>query len=211
MKNWLYKLFISDINNHCYRNCLDYFPDNSAILDVGIGNGMMMKNYHDMIKSKRLKITGVDIDKTYLKYCSGLIQDYQLGDYIEIHQTCIEHFEPREKAYFDFILFSMSFMLLNDQRLVLERIKDWLKPDGEIIFFQTIYKEKFSIMEIIKPRLKYVTTIGFGTVTYEKPFYALLNKHDLSILEDRLVKKAWFKGEYRMIATSLNQKERTNI
>ena len=206
MKNWLYKLFISDINDHCYKNCLDYFPDTSAILDVGIGNGMMMKNYHDVIKTKRLRITGVDIDQTYLKYCGGLIQDYQLGDYIEIHQNCIEHFEPREKAYFDFVLFSMSFMLLNDQRLVLERIKDWLKPDGEIIFFQTIYKETFPVMEIVKPRLKYVTTIDFGTVTYEKAFYALLNKHDLSILEDRLVKKAWFKGEYRMIATSLNQK-----
>jgi ubiquinone/menaquinone biosynthesis C-methylase UbiE len=206
MKNWLYKLFVSDINDHCYKNCLDYFPDNSAVLDVGIGNGMMMKNYHDVIKSKRLKITGVDIDQTYLKYCSGLIQDYQLGDYIEIHQNFIEYFEPAEKVYFDFILFSMSFMLLNDQRLVLERIKDWLKPDGEIIFFQTIYKEKFPVMEIVKPRLKYVTTIEFGTVTYEKAFYALLNKHDLSIIEDRLVKKAWFKGEYRMIATSLNQK-----
>jgi ubiquinone/menaquinone biosynthesis C-methylase UbiE len=206
MKNWLYRLFISDINDHCYKNCLDYFPDNSAILDVGIGNGMMMKNYHDVIKSKRLRITGVDIDQTYLKYCSGLIQDYQLGDYIEIHQNFIEYFEPTEKAYFDFILFSMSFMLLNDQRLVLERITDWLKPDGEIIFFQTIYKKKFSVMEVIKPRLKYVTTIDFGTVTYEKAFYSLLNKHDLSIIEDRLVKKAWFKGEYRMIATSLNQK-----
>lgn len=206
MKNWLYRLFISDINDHCYRNCLDYFPDASAILDVGIGNGMMMKNYHDVIKSKRLRITGVDIDQTYLKYCRGLIRDYQLGDYIEIHQNFIERFEPMENAYFDFILFSMSFMLLSDQQKVLERIKDWLKPDGEIIFFQTIYKEKFPMMEIIKPRLKYVTTIDFGSVTYEKVFYALLNKHDLSIIEDRLVKKAWFKGEYRMIATSLNQK-----
>jgi ubiquinone/menaquinone biosynthesis C-methylase UbiE len=206
MKNWLYGVFISDINDHCYKNCLDYFPDNSAILDVGIGNGMMMKNYHDVIKSKRLRITGVDIDQTYLKYCRGLIQDYQLGDYIEIHQNFIEHFEPTEKACFDFILFSMSFMLLNDQRLVLDRITDWLKADGEIIFFQTIYKKKFSVMEVIKPRLKYVTTIDFGTVTYEKAFYSLLHKHNLSIIEDRLVKKAWFKGEYRMVATSLNQK-----
>ncbi|MBN2516965.1 MAG: class I SAM-dependent methyltransferase [Deltaproteobacteria bacterium] len=206
MKNWLYRLFVSDINDHCYRNCLDYFPDASVILDVGIGNGMMMKNYHDVIKSKRLRITGVDIDQTYLRNCRGLIQDYQLGDYIEIHQNFIEYFKPAERIYFDFILFSMSFMLLNDQRLVLERIKDWLKPDGEIIFFQTIYKEKFPVMEIIKPRLKYVTTIDFGTVTYEKEFYALLHKHALSILEDRLVKKAWFKGEYRMIATSLNRK-----
>lgn len=92
-------------------------------------------------------------------------------------------------------------MLFNNQEFVLDRIKNWLKPDGEIVFFQTMFKEKVRLIEFIKPKLKYITTIDFGKVTYEKDFFALMNEKKLSISEDRLIKKAWFKGEYRMIVT----------
>ena len=57
-------------------------------------------------------------------------------------------------------------------------------------------------MDIIKPRLKYFTTIDFGKVTYEKDFFSLLDEQKLFISEDRLIKKKWFRGEYRMIITS---------
>lgn len=39
MRNYLYKLIIDDVTDICYKNCLDYFPPESKILDVGIGNG----------------------------------------------------------------------------------------------------------------------------------------------------------------------------
>ncbi|HPQ60273.1 MAG TPA: hypothetical protein PLR43_02005, partial [Syntrophales bacterium] len=48
-------------------------------------------------------------------------------------------------------------------------------------------------------RLKYVTTIDFGRVTYEKDFFKLLRGRDLAVLEDRLLKREWFQGEYRLI------------
>lgn len=204
MKNKLYKLIINEVTDHCYKNCLDYFPNNSAILDVGIGNGVMMKNYHPLIRYKGLKITGIDINKSYLKHCDSLIKTYRLENYVEIYREPVEAYEPPEKEYFDFILFSMSFMLFNDQKFVLDRIKDWLKPHGEVVFFQTMFKKRSKLIEIIKPKLKYVTTIDFGRVTYEEDFFDLLNEKKVSILEDRLIKKEWFKGEYRMIVTSLN-------
>ena len=160
-----------------------------------------MKNYHSLIKSKGLMITGIDINKNYINHCNSLIRTYQLGNYIETCHVSVETYEPPKKEYFDFILFSMSFMLLNDQQLVLDQIKDWLKPDGKIVFFQTMFKERSRLMEFIKPRLKYITTIDFGKVTYEKDFLALLNEKELSISEDRLIKQRWFKGKYRMIVT----------
>ncbi len=195
-------MIIDDVTDHCYKNSLGYFSNNSTILDVGIGNGLMMKNYHSLIKSKRLKITGIDINKQYLNHCDHLIRTYQLENNIEIFCKPVETYEPQKKGYFDYIFFSMSFMLFNDQKLVLDRIKDWLKVGGEIIFFQTMFKERFRLMEIIKPKLKYITTIDFGNVTYEEDFFALLDEKKLSILEDRLLKREWFKGEYRMIVTS---------
>ncbi len=202
MKNQLYKLIIINVTEHCYENCLNYFPEHSKILDVGIGNGAMLNKYHQLIKAKNLKLTGIDVNKSYMNHCDRLIKMYHLEDHLEIYHKSVEEYVPPQNNYFDFVLFSMSFMLFNDQKLVLERIKDCLKPEGEIVFFQTMFKERSRVMEFIKPKLKYVTTIDFGKVTYEEDFFSLLNEKNLSISEDRLIKKEWFKGEYRMIVTS---------
>jgi alpha-N-acetylglucosaminidase len=203
MKNYFYNLVIRDVNQHCYDNCLNYISRQAAVLDVGVGNGIMLKNFHSLIKSKELKITGIDINRYYLNHCQSLIEKYGLDQNIEIHCTPVEKYEPRCRECFDFILFSMSFMLFTDPCRVLETAKDWLKPGGEIIFFQTIYKDEFRLMEFIKPRLKYITTVDFGRVTYEKEFLETLKAHHMEVVEDRLIKREWFKGEYRMLATTL--------
>lgn len=202
MKNYLYKLIIYNVTDLCYSNCLNYFPSGSRILDVGIGNGMMLRNYHRLIKSKNFSITGIDINKDYLQHCSSLIRDCGLEDHICIHHQPVECYEPPEQGYFDYILFSMSFMLFADQELVLDRIKRWLKPEGKVLFFQTMFHDRSMLMEFIKPKLKYFTTVDFGRVTYDDGFYDLLNRKKLSIDEDRLIKREWFKGEYRLIISS---------
>ncbi|MBW1698004.1 MAG: class I SAM-dependent methyltransferase [Deltaproteobacteria bacterium] len=201
MRNHLYKWMIEEATDHCYRNCLNYFEHNSSILDVGIGNGLMMKTYHPLIKSKGLKITGLDINKAYLNHCDSLIHSYGLENHIRICNQPVETYIPLNGNCYDFILFSMSFMLLKDQKAVLQRVKNWLKPGGKVVFFQTIFKMKSKLMEYVKPRLRYITTIDFGSVTYENDFFKLLEETNLSILEDRLLKRKWFKGEYRMIVT----------
>jgi hypothetical protein len=47
-RNYLYKLLIDDATDICYRNSLEYFPRGSIILDVGIGNGIMISRYHGL-------------------------------------------------------------------------------------------------------------------------------------------------------------------
>ena len=202
MKNYIYKLFINRVTNYCYQNCLNYVSENTSILDVGIGNGVMMENFHDLIKSKRLNITGIDINEQYLNHCECVIQKHHLQDYVEIQCERVENFLPLKTPFYSFILFSMSFMLVQDQGRVLDRVKKWLKPDGKILFFQTMFKEKMGLMEFIKPKLKYVTTIDFGEVIYENDFFNLLKSKELAVVEDRLIKREWFKGEYRMIITT---------
>jgi ubiquinone/menaquinone biosynthesis C-methylase UbiE len=202
MKNYLYKLVIYNVTDLCYDNCLNYFPSGSRILDVGIGNGMMLRNYHGLIKSKNFSIVGIDINKDYLSHCNNLIRDCRLEEHIKIFHEPVECYEPPEEGYFDYILFSMSFMLFSDQELVLDRVKKWLKPGGKILFFQTMFHNRSLFMEFIKPKLKYVTTVDFGRVTYDENFFDLLRKMKLSIDEDRLIKKECFKGEYRLIISS---------
>jgi ubiquinone/menaquinone biosynthesis C-methylase UbiE len=202
MRNYLYKLIIDDVTDICYKNSLEYFPPNSRVLDVGIGNGIMIKQYHDVIRSKNLRITGIDINRDYLKHCKGLINRWELSENIEIKHTSVEDYAPPEENYFDYILFSMSFMLFDNQQYVLDRIKPWLKSKGEVLFFQTMFKDKSVILELIKPRLKYVTSIDFGRVTYEKDFADLLDRTDISITQDRMLKREWFRGEYHLIISS---------
>jgi ubiquinone/menaquinone biosynthesis C-methylase UbiE len=163
-----------------------------------------MKNLLYKLITKNLKITGIDINKSYLKHCKSLIDSYHLEDYIEIYHEAVETYSPPENSYFDFVLFSMSFMLFENQQLVLDLVKKWVKPDGNVLFFQTMYKDKFKLMEMIKPKLKHFTTIDFGSVTYEKDFFKLLDKNFMSISEDRMIKQEWFKGEYRMLVTHFN-------
>lgn len=200
MRNKLYEWLIGDATDCCYRSSLDYFTENAVILDVGIGNGVMVKDYHDAIKKKRLQIIGLDINSTYLRQCQMLVEDYDLSDRIKLYQQAVEAFNPHQNGSFDFIFFSMSFMLLKDQAAVLERVSNWLRPQGEIVFFQTMFKRRNRFIEVLKPRLKNLTTIDFGKMTYDADFYDLLEKLHFSVQMDRCMKRTWYNGTYRIIS-----------
>jgi alpha-N-acetylglucosaminidase len=159
----------------------------------------MLKTYHPLIKSKCLKITGIDINKIYLKHCIRLIKKNHLEDNLTIYHQHIESFNPPRNEFFDFVLFSMSFMLFKNQPLILEKVKNYLHSDGEIVFFQAMFKERSLLKDFIKPKLKYFTTIDFGKTIYENDFFSLLERHELTISQDRMITKGCFNGECRMI------------
>ncbi len=199
MVNNLYNLIVSDTTKLCYKNCLKLYSENARILDVGIGNGIMIKKNHKLIREKKLQITGLDINKHYLEHCRKMIRVFDLENQVKVFHQSVVSFKPPKNVCYDYIFFGMSFMLMNDQKQVLEKAKDWLKPDGKVVFFQTMFKSRSKIMEFVKPRLKFLTTVDFGKVTYEKDFYELLNQENMSTCVDRVLKKNVFKGEYRLI------------
>jgi ubiquinone/menaquinone biosynthesis C-methylase UbiE len=204
MKNWLYQMFIHRLTNECYRGSLDYVPHGSRVLDVGIGNGIMLETFGPLIKSKGLKITGIDIDAGYLKHCRELIRKHQLQDYIDVGQGSAEDYAPQQGC-FDFVLFCMSFMLLRDPPSVLARAKDWLKPGGEIVFIQALFRRRSCLVDLVKPKLKYLTTVDFGRAIYERDFFALLKESGLSVKEDRVLKGEWLNSQCRMIVASFQE------
>jgi ubiquinone/menaquinone biosynthesis C-methylase UbiE len=202
MRNLLYHLLINRATFACYRNSLNYFPAGSSILDVGIGNGLMIEAFHALIRVKELHITGLDIDEGYLRHCRSLIRKYRLEDCMEVHQGSVETHDFGNQGCFDFVFFSMSFMLLNDQRAVLRRVRDWLKPGGEVVFVQAMFKKKSHLADLVKPKLKYVTTVDFGRATYEGEFFALLRESELCVRQDRLLAREPLRSECRMIVAS---------
>jgi ubiquinone/menaquinone biosynthesis C-methylase UbiE len=205
VKNWLYQVLIHRTTNECYRNSLHHVPNDSRLLDVGIGNGIMLESFHPLIKSKGLRITGIDIDANYLKHCEELIRKHQLADYIDVCHGAAESYSPPQRGCFDTVLFCLSFMLLRDQRAVLRRARDWLKPGGQLIFTQAMFKRRSRLVDLVKPKLKYLTTIDFGQAIYEKDFFALLEETGLAIQMDRVLKGEWFNSQCRMIVASFKE------
>lgn len=195
----LYSLIVSEVTDGCYGTCLPVLPPAARVLDVGIGNGEMIKTYHALIRSKRLSITGLDVNQDYLAQCNRLIGTYGLQEFIHTELTAVEAYAPPEAGCFDCILFSMSFMLLDDPRLVLRRIQPWLAPGGQVVFVQTMFRKASRLLDFVKPRLKYVTTVDFGRAIYEQDFLALLRSEGLQIADDRLIARKWFGGQCRMI------------
>jgi alpha-N-acetylglucosaminidase len=198
--SYLYSLIVADVTDGCYRTVFDYIRPGSRVLDVGIGNGAMIRRYHQAIVDRRLRIVGLDINPRYLAHCDQLVGAYGLRDRIQLHELPVEDYAPPAAPHFDYILFSMSFMLMDDQRSVLAQVLPWLNPRGEILFVQTMFRERSRWLEFVKPRLKYFTTIDFGQVTYEAHFFSLLDSMGLVVTEDRVIKKECFRGEYRMVA-----------
>jgi len=198
--SYLYSLIVADVTDGCYRTVFDYVRPGSRVLDVGIGNGAMIRRYHQAIVDRRLRIVGLDINPRYLAHCDQLVGAYGLRDRIQLHELPVEDYAPPAAPHFDYILFSMSFMLMDDQRSVLAQVLPWLNPRGEILFVQTMFRERSRWLEFVKPRLKYFTTIDFGQVTYEAHFFALLDRMGLVVTEDRVIRKECFRGEYRMVA-----------
>lgn len=59
-------------------------------------------------------------------------------------------------------------MIMPDPVAALVHVAGLLKPGGQIYVTQTFEKEYNAVLSTVKPLLKYLLTIDFGKVTYEK-------------------------------------------
>ena len=97
--------------------------------------------------------------------------------------------EKKKDKKFDLILFGSSFMLLLDRSEAIRIAKSLLNPNGLIVFLLTLYDDntEHKWMEIIKPKLKYITTADFGKVVYKQQFNDEMNKGGLEIVQMKRV------------------------
>jgi alpha-N-acetylglucosaminidase len=202
IRHRLYDLLIGPVTHLCYDAALNYFHDQASVLDVGIGNGFMIPHHHELIKVKGLNITGIDISSSTLEQCARRIRTYGLENQIQLQRSAIEDFQPRPFRKYDFVFFSMTFMLMQDQPAVLDKVRRMLIPGGEIVFFQTMYSKNHRFLNFVKPRLKYLTGIDFGPASYEENFFELLKDRRIQVKEDRMLQKTLFKGEFRIIVAA---------
>ncbi|RMX67966.1 hypothetical protein DD238_000549 [Peronospora effusa] len=177
----IYDAIIAKLTTGWYAEVLKRLPHGSKLLDVGIGTGLALINNRQQLKLKQIEVDGVDYDKDYMVRCQTLVKEKQLTSLVQVHHASIYDFQ---EGPYDAVYFSSSLMLMPDAAKALQHCMGMLKQKtGRIYVTQTIQTRHSRLMEIVKPLLKFLTTIDFGTVTYEDDLLITFKKSGLTLRE----------------------------
>ena len=186
LRGLIYDHTFAKLTINWYRAVLERLPEGAEVLDVGIGTGGAVIANADLIRGKKLKILGLDIDPDYLKRCRQALARAGLSDHVEVR---LESVYDHQGGPYDAIYFSGSFMLLPDPVGALRHVLAQLKPGGRIYFTQTFHDQRSPLAEKIKPMLHRVTTIHFGQVTYLEDFCEVLRQAGAEVVDRVLLRK----------------------
>jgi len=180
VRAWIYDKAIGPLTGGWYREVLARIPDNARVLDVGIGTGGALCENARTVSSKSLQITGVDIDQDYVRRARKAVAAAGLDARVAVR---LESIYDHDGGPYEAVYFSASFMLMPDPEGALLHVKRLLTSQGRIYFTQTFEHRRSRLTEAAKPLLKKVTTIDFGSVTYEEDFVAVLERAGLEVEE----------------------------
>lgn len=195
MRARIFDAALLPLTTRWYRAVLERLPPEARLLDVGIGTAGALCGNADIVRNRDLKVLGVDIDAHYIERAGQRIAEVGLQDHV---QARLQSIYDCDDAPFEAVYFSASFMLLPDPVAALKQVMAQLTPDGRVYFTQTFQEKRSRVMEKAKPLLKKLTTIDFGTVTYEADFRETVTSAGLEIV-DMVVLGRSGKRSYRMI------------
>lgn len=167
LKSAVYDAAIVSMTAGWYAAVLEQLPLRCRLLDVGIGTGAALLAHADVVRAKELRIVGIDIDEAYVERCREAVAAHELADRIDAR---LESVHDHEGGPYDAAYFSGSFMLLPDPVAALRHVSGLLAPGAPVFFTQTFEHERSTLLERLKPALRFLTSIDFGAVTYEHEF-----------------------------------------
>jgi len=180
IRSFIYDSLILSLTSRWYAEVLRRVSAGATLLDVGIGTaGALLANAR-LANRKGLRITGIDVDAGYLRRARRKLRDSPLAGRAELR---LESVHDHRGGPYDIVYFSGSFMLLPDPDRALRHCCALLTSTGRIVFTQTIRQQRSPWMEFLKPRLKRLTSIDFGRVTYEDDFKAQIRAAGLELEE----------------------------
>lgn len=181
MRAWIYDRTFRSLTTGWYQEVLGRLPHGARILDIGIGTGGALSRNASLLRAKDLSVVGVDIDPDYVAQARKAMADADLTDRVDVHLTSIGDFDQEG---FDAAYFGASFMLLPQPAEMLAHASRLLTDEGKVYFTQTFELRRSKLVEVAKPLLHKLTTIHFGTVTYEEDFLATVDQAGLRVVEN---------------------------
>ena len=184
IRSFIYDRLILPLTSRWYAEVLRRVLEDAALLDVGIGTaGALMANT-DLVTQKRLRVTGIDINAEYVERARRRLRASPLSSCAEVR---LESVYDHQGGPYDAVYFSGSFMLLPDPERALRHCAALLNPSGRIYFTQTLQTRPAPWLETLKPKLRQLTSIDFGHVTYEDDFKAQIRAAGLELEEFTIV------------------------
>ena len=133
-----------------------------SMLDIGTGTGLPLKEFMKISSASR--VLAIDIDESYVKTATWRFID---DDRVEVQYMNFMDVDSGFQERFDVVYFGFSFMLMPDKPEALRKAAKLIKPNGKILLFLTLYDQPNKIVEFIKPKMKYFTSIDFGEAMYK--------------------------------------------
>ncbi|KAL3938901.1 MAG: hypothetical protein SGBAC_006277 [Bacillariaceae sp.] len=161
----VYDTLILHMTTKWYEVVLSQLPENSTLLDVGVGTAGALINCSAIVKNRGLKIVGVDYDKDYVIQAQVALEKAGLQDSVQVFHKSVYDLDKDKDGVFDAVYFSGSFTLLPDPVEALRVVKPLTK--SKIYVTQTYQRKSPPLLAYIKPLLRYLTTIDFGQLTFE--------------------------------------------
>lgn len=186
-----YDFLVGNTTKHLYNIFLNSVPSKSEIMDIGIGTGIITKNY-ELIKNKQLHINGIDVNRNYLDMCHKKIEDYNLKSNITTHYGNVLTYETDKK--YDFVLFSDSYSVIPNINYIVNHTNKYLKENGEIVIITTLDDKGglfYNFRKWVKPRLVNITGIEFGNLITYNSFINEFRKN-YYINDCSIIKNKWF-------------------
>mmetsp|Transcript_26885 Transcript_26885/g.104342 ORF Transcript_26885/g.104342 Transcript_26885/m.104342 type:complete len:152 (+) Transcript_26885:1905-2360(+) len=90
----IYDAFIVSFTAKWYSAVLNRLPEGAHILDVGIGTGTALLRNASQIRDKKIRVTGVDYDQSYVLKCKKEIAEHDLEQSVSVVHASIYDFLP---------------------------------------------------------------------------------------------------------------------
>ena len=188
LKNHIYNYLISTYTKYLYKAFLLGCDKNNTILDVGIGNAKSLTDNYEIIKSKNLKIVGIDIDEFSIEEGMENIEKKELENnviirHIDLFQLKTGDYELFTKSNkFDYIYFSNSYSVIPEPVKFLKFSLNFCKNYKNLIISQTLFNTPNKFYSYLKPKAKYfIFGIDFGRYLTHKQLNEELESEGLEI------------------------------
>lgn len=191
-----YNLLVSSYTKNLYEKFFKNCKRNAKILDIGIGNGYAIVKNEKIIKSKNLKIYGVDIDDYSVKKCQENIDKYNLNNHIKVVNKDffkLTHHDYQSfinNEYFDIVFYSNSYSVIPNIGDFIIHSKKYIHNNGSVITSTTLYNNFNKTMDFLKKNVKYLLfNIDFGRIITHEMIEEEIKAIDFNLVSKKLVHK----------------------